>query len=121
MYSCWKLTENSRIKLSKLFEQKNPDFIGHHITYMFGPKSELPPDAEIYVVGECSIPGIQALVVDVNGTIVRPDGSIYHITWSLDKSKGFKPVDSNKAIMEHGFDHLNNEIQIDTIPTIIKF
>lgn len=121
MYTCWVLSENSKTALSNLFVQIHPDFIGHHITYMFGPDSVLPEPAKINVVGQCITDKIQCFVVEVDGTIVRPDGKIYHITWSLDKSKGAKPVHSNDAIIEAGFEHLMAPIEIKATPQMFKF
>ena len=38
---------------------------------------------------------IEALLATVSCNHVRPDGGFYHITHSLDRSKGAKPVHSN--------------------------
>jgi hypothetical protein len=35
--------------------------------------------------------GLQALLVSVDGETVRPDGGIYHITWSLDPDRLIPP------------------------------
>ena len=45
--------------------------------------------------------GVQALVVEIGGTTRRPDGSTYHITWSL--VGGREAVESNDAIRERGW------------------
>ena len=47
--------------------------------------------------------GVQALVVRIDCAVARPDGSTYHVTWSLDRSRGRKPVDSNEVIRRHGW------------------
>ena len=47
--------------------------------------------------------GVQAHVVRIGGTTKRPDGSTYHITWSLDRSRGRKPVESNDVIARQGW------------------
>ena len=63
--------------------------------------SELPEDANLRVIGEAdSGDGLQALVVSVDGTIRRPDGGTYHITWSLEPDR-YKPVDSNTLIADY--------------------
>src|SRR3546814_9902597 len=46
--------------------------------------------------------GLQALIVSIDGSTDRPDGSTYHITWSLDRSRGRKAVQSNDVIAERG-------------------
>jgi hypothetical protein len=44
--------------------------------------------------------GVQALVVEIGGTTRRPDGSAYHITWSL--ARGRRAAESNDVIRERG-------------------
>jgi hypothetical protein len=121
MYSGWLISESSIKKLKNMFVEVHPDFIGHHVTFMFGKDSELPPEAEISVIGQCITETIQCFVVEVNGKVARPDSSIYHLTWTIDRSKGAKPVDSNKAILENGFDHFNTSIKIRGTPKIFKY
>lgn len=121
MYSGWEISERSKVKLANLFVQIHPDLIGHHVTYMFGNDAALPNDAKIKVVGQCITDRIQCFVVDVDGTIVRPDGNVYHLTWSIDRSKGAKPVHSNQAIMERGFEHIMAPIELITTPKLFKY
>jgi hypothetical protein len=40
--------------------------------------------------------GVEAMVVRLGGTTDRPDGSTYHITWSLEP--GRKAVESNHVL-----------------------
>ena len=47
--------------------------------------------------------GVQALVLRIAGTTARPDGSRWHVTWSLDRAAGRKPVESNTVIAERGW------------------
>jgi hypothetical protein len=101
MYTCYVLTNETINKLKKIFKQHYPDFIGHHITVEYGVSKNHPLPLEtddIYVIGEASEGGVQALLVSIDGTIERSDGSLYHITWSIDRSKGKRPVDSNSII-----------------------
>jgi hypothetical protein len=58
--------------------------------------------------------GVQALVVEIDGSVTRPDGSIYHITWSLDRAAGRKPLESN-AVLLSGW-HRVRPIKIALIP-----
>ena len=99
-YTAYVLDDASRELLAKRFPPKYPEVIGHHVTVQFGvPADAAPPQpAALKVVGyKDSGDGLEALVVSVNGSTDRPDGSTYHITWSLDRSK-YKPVDSNKLL-----------------------
>lgn len=121
MYSAWALSDSSKTKIANIFGQAHPDLIGHHVTYMFGNDSVAPEEAKIALVGHCVTDSIECFVVEVNGSIKRQDGAIYHLTWSLDKSKGAKPVDSNKAIEANGFKHLPHSIEISTTPKLFKF
>ena len=120
MYSGWRLDQSSIEKLKNLYAPVHPDFIGHHITYMFGDDSVKPEAADIKVIGHCVTDKVQCFVVEVNGVVARPDGEIYHLTWSIDRSKGAKPVDSNAAIKENGFDHINVGIALKTTPDTFK-
>lgn len=102
-YSGWELPAEERARLLGMFPPAYSDVIGHHVTLRMGKAAtlELPPEAEACVVGVADDgEAVQALVVEINGTCIRPDGKTFHITWSLDKEKGAKPVDSNRVIAD---------------------
>jgi len=124
MYTAHVLDKKTRRELAKTFPPKYPEFVGHHVTLKFGvPKdTPIPSSAKVEVVGYADDgEGLEALIVSVNGKKVRPDGGVYHITWSLDRSKGRKPVDSNKLVKQ---DHLSYELDqaypIKTTPQLLK-
>jgi len=104
LYTGWEIPESVRNELmAYALKAKYPDVIAHHITDTPPPKmradTPAPADAEIHVVGVADNgEGVQALIVTVNGQTHSEDGRCYHCTWSIDRSKGFKPVDSNKVI-----------------------
>ena len=103
MYTAYVLTDASRDALLEKFPPKYSKVIGHHVTVEFGvpEDTELPEDANLRVIGEAdSGDGLQALVVSVDGTIRRPDGGTYHITWSLEPDR-YKPADSNTLIADY--------------------
>ncbi len=56
------------------------------------------------------------MVVTVNGAADRPDGSTYHITWSLDRARGREPVESNEVIARLGWRPLADPVPIRIIP-----
>ena len=120
-YIAFELSAESRAELLKHFPPKYPDVIAHHITYAFGvPKdSELPENPEhVEVVGYADDgKSLEALVVAINGSTERPDGKVYHITWSLDRGQGRKPVQSNDLIAENGFEKVN-PIHIKVTPKL---
>lgn len=119
-YTAYVLDQTSRDVLSQRFPPKYGDFVGHHVTVQFGvpADSEPPAPAALKVVGYVdSGDGLEALVVTVNGTSERPDGKIYHITWSLDRSK-YKPVDSNALLASKRFT-IVRAIPIATKPELL--
>lgn len=117
MYIGLVLNNQNREALNQRFPPKYSDFIGHHITLEFGvhKNAELPPQPKnVQVIGYADDgDSIEALVVSIDGVSERPDGGTYHITWSLDRSKGRKPVDSNKLLTK-GYQRLDNPINVKT-------
>jgi hypothetical protein len=106
-YTAYTLSESSRRDLLKHFEPKNPEVICHHVTYQF-PASvgDLPPAVrEAHVVGYAEKDGLEALVVEINGNTKRPDGKLFHVTLSLDRTKKIKPVHSNDLVAS-GYKHV---------------
>lgn len=100
MYTAYVLDDASRQALAEKFPPKYSTFVGHHVTVEFGVPKETPPPppAKLKVVGYIdSEDGLEALVVAVNGDTIRPDGKVFHITWSLDNTK-YKPVNSNDLL-----------------------
>lgn len=100
-YTGFELDAKQRRQLLGILIPKYADVIAHHITYKFGVGQEATPTApkEAAIVGYANDPsGLEAYVVSINGSITRPDGKIFHVTWSLDKSKGKKPVQSNNLL-----------------------
>ena len=120
------LDNKSKNMLKSIFPPKYPDFIGHHITVAFGVDESyienINQSNEVSVVGYADDgESLEALVVEVDGTHMRPDGKIYHITWSLDRSKGRKPVHSNDVIKDHKFNEVDNPISINTMTKFTPF
>ena len=122
MYLALVLDETSRKKLEKVFPPKYPDFIGHHITLKFGVLPQTPvPDRTpvVKVVGYADDGSLEALVVSVDGNTTRLDGSTYHITWSLNRSKGRKPNQSND-LLSNGFEKVDTPIEVKTSPELLN-
>lgn len=113
MFTGYLLTDESRNKLLKIFPPKYSNVIAHHITEKYGvDKNHAAPPApeSCQVVGYINESGVEALLVAINGSVERKDGSKYHITWSLDKGK--KPVETNKYV---NFAEKISPINIDVI------
>lgn len=100
-YSAYVLESASRDHLLGLFPPKYPDVVAHHATYGMGDH-QMPFTDEIKVIGYVDDgKGLECLLVKVLGREDRPtDGKPFHITWSIDRSKGYKPVHSNRVIQE---------------------
>ena len=99
-YVGWELDHQDRDVLLGLIRPAYPDVIAHHVTLHMG-EGELPTETEGDVIGFVDDgAGVQALVVRIAGTTDRPGGGTYHITWSIDRSAGRKPVDSNYVLAD---------------------
>ncbi|WP_240913747.1 hypothetical protein [Sphingomonas sp. HDW15A] len=75
----------------------------------------LPPDVKSAIVGWSDDGrGVQAMVVSIDGITNRPDGSTYHITWSL--APGRKAKESNDVIREKGWTPIDPPIPLKLRP-----
>lgn len=106
-YNGYLLDNSARTFILQNYPPKYNKVIGHHITYKFGVYEELPPDSNMAkVVGyKDSGDGLEAFVVEINGTVKRPDGKLYHITYSLIPEK-YKPKDSNELLTNQGYNSI---------------
>ena len=103
----WKLPQTERQRLLEQFPPKYPDIVADHVTLRVAEEdTELPSARRGRVVGIAEDGSLQALVVEIDGTTDRPDGSTYHITWSLDREGGREPIHSNDVIREEGWDEV---------------
>jgi hypothetical protein len=105
-YSGWELAGSDRDRLLSMIAPAYPDVIAHHVTAELGDLTTLatPDEVEAEIIGFADDGlGVQALIVRINGSVERPIGGTYHITWSIDREAGRKPVDSNKVIAECGW------------------
>ena len=105
----WTLRADERRALLARFVPVYPDVIAHHVTLQFDAPTDaaLPSARAGEIIGHVDDGvGLQALVLRIAGTSERPGGGIYHITWSLDRSAGRKPVDSNAVLERLGWQSL---------------
>jgi hypothetical protein len=113
----WKLPQADRAKLLERFPPQYENVIADHVTLSVGAGRDtpLPPTPEAYIVGRADDgSSLECLVVQLDGTTDRPDGSTYHITWSL--GRGRKAVESNDVLRERGWEALLNAIPVDLEP-----
>lgn len=104
-YVAYELTPESKVRLLEHFEPLFDKVLAHHVTHTFGINKEkaeglIPTleDDQLVVIAVASNDQLQALVVEINGSPRRDDGSTFHITWSLDPKSGAKPVHSNALV-----------------------
>lgn len=126
-YEAFVLTEECRQLLAVLYPPKYPDWIGHHVTHRFGIERPADPAAtlaygivrfDVEIIGYVEEDGLEAFVCTVDKGSQRPDGKTYHLTWSLDRKKGKKPVDSNQLIARKGNQLINPFIIVTTFEYI---
>lgn len=119
-YSCYKLDQESRNKLLAAFPAWFDTVRCDHVTVEFGCTSEdpLPPVADVEVVGYACTDGLECFVVEVNGTVLRKDGKINHITLSFDKEE-FSAKHSNDILEKYGWCDIDQRINITTYPKFI--
>jgi hypothetical protein len=113
----WKLPTDERSMLLDRFPPKYENVIADHVTLRVGasPRTPLPRRPEARVVGRADDGiSLECLVVELDGTTERPDGSTYHITWSL--GPGRKARESNDVLRDQGWEHLPAPIDIDLQP-----
>jgi len=87
------------------FPPKYDNVIGDHVTLRVGANAATPlprkPDAPRIVGYADDGESLECLVVEMDGTTDRPDGSTYHITWSL--GPGRKARESNDVLRDRGW------------------
>jgi hypothetical protein len=112
----WKLNRDQREELLERFPPLWPDVIADHVTLSVS-QQELPPAVSAQIVGQTDDgAGLQALVVAIDGSTDRADGSTFHITWSLDRFGGRVPVESNHLLAKKGWTAIDVPIPIDLVP-----
>jgi hypothetical protein len=112
----WLLAEDDREKLLQQFPPKFEKTVAHHVTLKTKAEMDpLPTEVEAQVVGRTDDgSGVEAMVVAIDGTTDRPDGSTYHITWSL--ADGRRARESNDVIKERGWQELAHPIPVKLEP-----
>jgi hypothetical protein len=100
----WKLDREQRKELLLQFPPKYSEVVADHVTLSarVARSSELPSESLGEIIGRADDgKGVEAMVVSIAGTTDRPDGSTYHITWSLEKGRRAK--ESNDVIRQFGW------------------
>src|SRR5215210_4651910 len=113
----WKLPSDERERLLQRFPPKYENVIADHVTLRTEatPDTPLPRKPEARIVGRADDgKSLECLVVALDGTTDRPDGSTYHITWSLGPAR--KARESNDVLRDQGWDWIDAPIPVELKP-----
>ena len=110
----WKLDPAERDALLAKHPPTYAQTVADHVTLEVGGK-EPPADVKAAIVGRTDDDkGVEAMVVTIDGSVDRPDGSTFHITWSLEP--GRKARESNDVLKERGWKELDHPIPLTLRP-----
>jgi hypothetical protein len=113
----WKLTSDERDLLLERFPPKYEKVVADHVTLRTGatPDTPLPRKPDAKIVGRADDgKSLECLVAELDGTTDRPDGSTYHITWSL--GPGRRAVESNDVLRDLGWEPIDAPIPVELEP-----
>jgi hypothetical protein len=117
----WKLDAAEREALLRRFAPVYARAVADHVTLrpFVDRAAVLPQECEGLVVGRTNDRrGVEAMVVQIGGSTRRPDGGVYHVTWSL--ARGRRAVESNDAIAAHGWEPLDPPIPLRLAPAVFQ-
>ena len=109
----WKVRRDEREQLLELFPPVYSEVVADHVTLRVGADqgTPLPRNVDARIVGRADDgESLECLVVEIDGTTDRPDGSTYHITWSL--GPGRKARESNDVLRDHGWTYLDTPVGV---------
>jgi hypothetical protein len=114
----WKLERSECEQLLRRFPPRYSDVIADHVTLKANAeKAPLPKPVEAEIVGNADDgDSLECMVVTVDGTTDRPDGSTFHITWSLEKSKGRRARESNNLLRDKGWNRFDQPVPVPLEP-----
>jgi hypothetical protein len=113
----WKLDREQRRELLERFPPVYAEAVADHVTLRprVAVDALLPDESDGAIVGRSDDErGVEAMVVQMGDTTGRPDGSIYHITWSL--GKGRRAKESNDVIAAFGWQPIDPPIPVRLRP-----
>ena len=112
----WKLDRAQRDELLQQHPPRYGNPVADHVTLETDAAAKpLPREVTAAIVGRTDDErGVEALVVTIDRTVDRPDGSTYHITWSL--ADGRRARESNDVLKERGWKELDHPISVKLTP-----
>ncbi|MGZ2412940.1 hypothetical protein ACUXST_002382 [Sphingomonas sp. F9_3S_D5_B_2] len=113
----WKLAQTDRELLLQQFPPKYENVVADHVTLRVGAAMDTPlparPKAQVVGRGDDG-DSLECLVVALDGTTHRPDGSTFHITWSL--GPGRRAKESNDVLRDRGWTAIKPPVPITLEP-----
>ncbi|WP_118856773.1 hypothetical protein [Sphingomonas mesophila] len=112
----WKLDRSERAQLLEQFPPRYAKPVADHVTLRIDAADDpLPNEVRAAIVGRTDDErGVEAYVVTIDGAVDRPDGSTFHITWSL--GDGRRAKESNDVLKERGWDELDHPVPVTLTP-----
>jgi len=113
----WKLDPDQRAELLARFPPRYAEAVADHVTLHahVSVDAPLPETHDGEIVGRADDgEGVEAMVVRIGGTTERPDGSNWHITWSL--GAGRRAIESNNVIAEQGWTAIEPPVPVALEP-----
>lgn len=112
----WKLDRDQRESLLKRFPPRYAKPVADHVTLKVDAQRDpLPDNVRAAIVGRADDgEGVEAYAVAIDGTTERPDGSVFHVTWSLEEGRRAK--ESNAVLKERGWDELDHPVPLTLTP-----
>lgn len=106
MTSGWKLDRELRASLLAAYPPHYANAVADHVTSSVSLPHPPAPAERPRIVGHIDDGnGVEAMIVEIDGTTARPDGKVWHITWSL--ADGRTARESNEIIASLGWAPLN--------------
>ena len=117
----WLIDPKTREALLARFPPRYRNLVLHHVTLHSGLPADagLPDHTRGTLVGRADDDrGVEAFVIEIDGTTERPGGGTYHITWSLDRAAQREARESNDVIAQLGWTPLPERIEIELMPAV---
>ena len=114
----WKLDDAQRAELLERLRPRYRNVIADHVTLAARVETgtTLPDAPAAEAVGHIDDDhGVEALVVSIDGATDRPDGSTYHVTWSLGPRR--RAVESNEVLANGPWQPFREPIPLKLTPS----
>ena len=112
----WTLDESERQLLLDRWPPRYAKPVAHHVTLATEAADQpLPAPGNAAIIGRADDDaGVEAMVVAIDGDPARPDGSTFHITWSL--GEGRRARESNDVLRVRGWQAFDQPTPITLTP-----